>query len=368
MTAGRRWLLVALGTLLLLGAPVVVRALPADDSEVTAATLLARVHESGPVAYSGFVESAGTLQLPVTDQFSDLAGLLGERTRLRVWWRGDDEWRVDAITTAGETDLVHSSPVTTYWDYERELVTSTIDSDIRLPRTSDLLPPQLGRLVLRDARPGEVSRIDAERVAGIDAPGLRLMPAEPQSTIDHVDVWVDPDSGLPLRVAAYGAADDTAAMTTEFADLTLGAPPAETVSFQPPPYADVEFEELVDVAGAAERFAPVTAPPRLAGLGPRPGALNGGAVGEYGRGVTTLVAIPLWDHSADPLRDQLADTPGVVLSANGSESLSVGPLELLLATEAFEDHSWLVAGTVSHATLVRAAEQLRTRAVEVSDP
>jgi hypothetical protein len=310
------------------------------------------------VSYSGYVESAGTLQLPVTDQFSDLAKLVGERTRLRVWWREADDWRVDAVKTAGETDLFRSGTVTTTWDYEADRVVRTSEADIRLPRASDLLPPQLGRLALGDARPEEVSRIGAERLAGINAPGLRLVPAERQSTLDHVDVWVDPETGLPLRVSAFGDDGHGPAITSSFLDLTIGTPPAAVTRFVAPLGADVQVEKEIDVAGAAERYAPVFAPQRLAGLFSRPGAPARSAVGEYGRGVTMLVAIPLWDNRAEPLRDQLAKTPGVVVEADGTTSLSVGPLELLLTPEAFVEHSWLVAGTVTHATLVRAAAQL----------
>ena len=160
----------------------------------------------------GYAEAAGSLQLPVTDQFSELASLLGERTRLRVWWRSGDDWRVDAIKTAGEIDLFHSASLTTQWDYEAEEATTSVEQRIRLPRSSDLLPPQLGRLVLRDARPDEVTRIAAEPIAGVEAAGLRLVPAEPQSTIDHVDVWADPATGLPVRVEVYAEGADVPAL------------------------------------------------------------------------------------------------------------------------------------------------------------
>lgn len=365
MHASRRWAVAALGTIVLLAAPIAVRALPADDTDVTAATLLARAQASGPVAYSGYVESVGTLQLPVTDQFSDLAALLGQRSRLRVWWRSADNWRVDALETAGETDLFHRGAMTTRWDYQAERATTSHETDIRLPRSSDLLPPQLGRLVLRDARPEEVSRIDAVRVAGVEAPGLRLVPTERQSTVDHVDVWLEPESGLPLRVAVFADGDDSAAVTTGFLELTMGTPPASVTRFTAPAGTSIDFDDVVDVTAAAQRYAPVIAPRRLAGLGPRPGPPDSGAVGEYGRGVTTMVAIPLWDDSAEPLRDQLGRTPGVVVGVGGAQSLSVGPLELLLTPELFEDHSWLVAGTVTHATLLRAASQLPTSTWEV---
>ena len=272
--ASRRWALVVLGTVVLLGAPIAVRALPADEAEVTAAELLAKVQASDEVAYSGYAESTGRLQLPATDEFSELAALLGERSRLRVWWRGTDDWRVDTITTAGETDLFNAGSMTTEWDYEAERATNTGTASIRLPSSSDMLPPELGRLALREARPDEVSRIASARIAGIDAPGLRLVPAEPQSTIDHVDVWVEARTGLPLRVAAYTEGDDTASVTSTFLDVTIATPPAEVTRFLPPPGSTVEFQDVIDVAAAAERFAPVIAPRRLAGLAARQSSLR----------------------------------------------------------------------------------------------
>ena len=57
---------------------------------------------------------------------------------------------------------------------------------VRLPDTADLLPNELARRVLEGARPGELSRLPAQRVAGHDALGLRLTPANPQSSIGHV--------------------------------------------------------------------------------------------------------------------------------------------------------------------------------------
>lgn len=216
MTAARRWCIVAVGIAVLMALPAAIRALPARDSALSAAELLRRVKASGGVAYSGYAEAVGGLQLPVTDEFSDLANLLGERTKLRVWWRGDDNWRVDALEPGGETDLIHDARGTTVWEYEAARVTRTTDPEVRLPRTADLLPSLLGRRLLSEARTDEVSRLPAERVAGRDAPGLRLDPADPQSSVDHVDVWVDSRTGLPLRVAVFGPAEDTAAMTTSF--------------------------------------------------------------------------------------------------------------------------------------------------------
>src|SRR5690349_9160739 len=94
-----RWAAVVVGTAVLVGVPLGVRALPASDTGIGAGELLAKIHEGASHPYSGYVESQGTLQLPVADRFTDVGELFGGRTRMRVWWRSADEWRVDKLLT-----------------------------------------------------------------------------------------------------------------------------------------------------------------------------------------------------------------------------------------------------------------------------
>ena len=58
----------------------------------------------------------------------------GGETRLRVWWRGSDDWRVDRLLETGEVDLFHQGARTTEWDYERGEARESTDPEIRLPR------------------------------------------------------------------------------------------------------------------------------------------------------------------------------------------------------------------------------------------
>ena len=37
------------------------------------------------------VESSGNLDVPVSESFANLADLLGETNRLRVWWRNEED-------------------------------------------------------------------------------------------------------------------------------------------------------------------------------------------------------------------------------------------------------------------------------------
>jgi hypothetical protein len=242
------------------------------------------------------------------------------------------------------------------WEYEDNRATLTDDPDIRLPRTADLLPTELGRRLLSEAGDPDGRQPGDLVVAGRDAPGIRLQPSDRRTTVDNVDVWVDPESGLPLRVQVYGGGSPTASLTATFLELTVAEPSESDTSFIAPPDAEFRFEEVIDVAAAADRFAPAVTPDRLAGLDRRIDAAFG-AVGTYGRGVTVLSAVPIWDEISRPLRDQLEKTPGAVIDDQGVY-VSVGPLGLLLTPGSRSQRSWLVAGTVDPATLAEAAAEL----------
>ncbi len=360
MTTLHRWCLWALGVVLVIGVPVAVRAVPPDDNEISAVDLLAQVEGSRAHAYSGYVETVGTLQLPVAEGFTRVGALFGERTRMRVWWRGSEQWRVDRLLTAGEDDLVHEGGLTTAWDYEDAAATVSRDPDIRLPRTSDLIPPELGARVLTDVDLDELTRLPTRRVAGINAPGLRLTPTSAQTSIDHVDLWADPETGIPLLVQVFVSDASTPVFTSELREFSSETPAADTTSFTPRAGVEVSYEDVLDIADAANQYAPLLPPPTVAGLAKSSAA--DGAVGVYGEGVSQLIAIPVRDNEADPLRKQLRSTLGwEPVPVGGARTvgtlLSVGPLGVLLTGEDGEG-GWLVAGTVTDETLTTAAGDL----------
>lgn len=358
MRRWQRWTVVLVGIALLGGVPPVLAALPVTDSEVTAAELLDAVRGSQDISYAGYAEAVGGLVLPVTQDFTDLVDLFGERTRLRAWWTSTDDWRVDELSATGETGVYHRSGSTVVWDYEDSRATLAVDPEVRLPRSADLLPSALGQRLLSEAVDSEVSRLPARRVAGRDALGLRLVPSDERTTIDRVDVWADAESGLPLQVEVYGGGVSVPAVRSRFLDLTVGANDPGTTGFVTPPGAELAFAEVVDVAAAANRFAPAVTPPRLAGLDRRTGLLTIGSLGQYGRGVTVLTAAPIWDRLSRPLRDQLESTPNAVIDENGV-FVSAGPIGVLLTPGSRERSSWLIAGTVDAATLAVAAAEVR---------
>jgi hypothetical protein len=362
MTAGRRWLLVGLGVLLLVASPVLVRALPTDDVDVSTGTLLQRIQGSRDESFSGFAESAGNVALPVNDALSGVSNLLSDTNRVRVWWQDARTWRTATMRPTGETDLVHTRDRTVRWVYESKRATTYPDVPVRLPTAADLLPHELARRILAGARPAELSRLPARRVAGRDALGLRLTPSGPQAAIGRVDVFADRSTGVPLQVEVFASGRRPAVLTSRFLEFTVGRPSAKALRFTAPHDARVSYDSVVDLASAADRFAARIPPRTLAGLAARGSTTSStvggeGSVGVYGRGPTVLFAIPLWRRTAERVRDDLDKQPGVRTLDQGL-LLGAAPLHLLLAVPERNDNSWLLAGTVTEQTLVDAADQL----------
>lgn len=351
-----RWAAVALGVTALVALPPAVAALPARGSAASATDLLAAVRASASVGHSGYAESVGGLRLPLTEDFTALTSLLGDRSRIRVWWRGEQDWRVDTVQTTGEAGLYRDADGVWSWDFEQDQTIRTSEPTVRLPRVADVEPATLARRLLSEARDADVSRLPARRIAGRDAPGLRLRPSDPGTTIDRVDVWVDEDTGLGLRVEVYGAGTDRPVLETAFLDLSTDTPPPAATRFTPPDPLTVRGEINTDLAAAINVFSPVIPPTELAGLPSRAAVEGLGSVGTYGSGLTLLVAVPLPGRISRPLRDQLATTPGATDTPAGVR-LAVGPLSLLL-TDSRDRRSWLLTGTVTATTLDRAAAEL----------
>ncbi|MBA3338221.1 MAG: transcriptional regulator [Geodermatophilaceae bacterium] len=367
MTGRHRWALVACLVTVLVATPIVISVLPAAETDISAAELLQKVQDSSQVSYSGYAQSIGGVVLPINEQLPKLVELFADRTTTRVWWRGPEDWRVDTVDLTGETGVHRSGPTTWTWEYEANHATLTPVPELRTPRPDDLLPSELGRRLLSEADADEVTRLPAERVAGVDAQGLRLSPREPQSNVNRVDIWADPETGLALRVAVYGEGAAEPAVSTSFLDIDYQRPSPEITVFSPPPGARVQVDDVADIVAAVDRFADSVPPARLAGLDRREQADGLGSVGDYGRGVTVLVALPLWREFAEPLRRQLVEAPTADLANPLGTTVTVGPFSVLL-TDGGGGVSYLLTGTVDLGTLERAARDLRANPPGVPSP
>ena len=356
--AAARWSAVAALVAVLVALPLVVRALPADDRDVSAPDLRDAVLASADVAFSGYAVSAGGLTLPVSQQLPEIADLFSDRTSMRVWWHGPDEHRVDVVTAAGETDL-HVDPTGSWtWDYESATATRADPTLIALPQPVDLLPSTLGRRLLSQAADEEITRVGARRVAGTDALGIRLVPAEAAASVDHVDVWVEPRSGLPVQVQVWTPGAGPPSLDTSMLDLDLGAPSPQVLAFTPPPGAVIrpapDLEGLV--AQAQRGFVPPDLPATLAGLPRRSQVGVPVGIELYGRGVTVVAVVTLRNGEADSIRRALIGDTTAVTDELGTR-VTAGPLGLMVVRDSAQE-SRLLAGTVTLDALATAAREL----------
>ncbi len=355
--------MVALAAALLVAVPLAPRWLPAGKADASPGDLLRQARAGVDRAWSGTVEVDGTLQLPDADRFGSVAALFGERTTLRAWWRDDRHWRVDRLLVTGETDTRRDGDLTLDYSYERAEATYSRDPDIRLPRPADLLPPVLAERMLRGVSDADMSAIASRRVAGESAAGIRVRPPSSLSSIERVDIWTGDRSGVPLAVEVWARGATSPSFSARFTAVSTTPPPVAVLAFTPTSATEVSTDDVLDIADAANQYAPVRPPTEVAGL--RLGAASDGAVGVYGEGTAQLIAIPLRDREADALRTQLALTPGVQQDRERTVA-SVGPLGVLL-TGAAGDGGWLLAGTLTRDALERAGRDVVAGFVYLDD-
>lgn len=343
--------------------PAAVGALPAGRSDVPAERLRALVRGSGTVAWSGTGESRAGLALPDVRDLGDLPALLGSTVRTRTWWRGPTTWRVDEQRLAGEHDVVAdgSGPggSTTTWDSADRTV-ARVDGvlPVRLPRAADLVAPVLGRR-LAGSPDTVAARLPTRRVAGVSAPGLRLVPREPaSSTVSTVDLWADPGTGLVLQVQVRAVGQDRPVLDSLLLDLDRRVPPAKRTALVVPPDADVSIDQAPDVAAQIDAAVPYVLPGSLAGaLRADVGGLEQArGVATYGTGLSSFVVVPLPGDVAGRLMRRLAGATG---GTGPTARLSTPLLSGLVATA--PRRAYLLVGSVPPDVLDRAFAQLQRR-------
>lgn len=359
--AWRRWLVVACGVGLLCGLPVIVGALPVPASPLPAAALRARILASVGVPYQGYAESSVNLGLPELPDLGDVSSLLDGTTDQEAWYLSPSRWRADVVTTAGETDTYQTSRGPFVWDYSSNLMTQILGSQpVRLPRAADLLPPELARRLLGYASPADrLSRLPSQRVAGVAAAGLRLVPDEPATTVGAVDIWADPATGLPVEVAVTGRGATRPILVARFLDLSERRPSLATVTPDPAPDVGFTTTVLPDITGIANGFGAML-PPRIAGMdrAVSPGGLAD--VAAYGAGFSRFAVLPLPYGVGQRALDAAsnAGAGGVGLS-NGIGALMQTPLlTVLLAQSPSGGPVYLLTGTVTADLLIRAGNDL----------
>lgn len=343
--------------------PAVRAALPVPGSPISAASLRAAILASARLPYQGYAESIVDLGLPVLPGLQSVTRLFDGATDQYVWYLSPGHWRADGLTAAGENDVYQVCRVTYQWNYSHNVLTRIAGGQpARLPRSADLLPPELARRLLALASPADhLSRLPSIRVAGVAAAGLRLVPASPGTTVGAVDIWADPHDGLPVKVQILDRAARRPVLTASFLDLSQDRPAFSLVIPHQAPSVDRVTATLPDLGRfLASGGHALPYPPALAGLGRL--AISGGPpeVAAYGRGLTRFVLLRLPGGVGGQAVTAAARAGAATVRLRyGTGVLITTPLlTVLLFITHYHHHILLFTGPVTPPVLERAATDL----------
>jgi hypothetical protein len=361
-----RWLTVAVVVAALCATPAVVAAWPVTAVRVEPTVLRQRIQASARQPFEGYALSTASLGLPDLPRLSDVTSLLNGSTQLRAWYAAPKRWRVDVVNTVGERDLYQTADSQYQWDYGANLLTRVLGTQsARLPRGADLLPPELARRLLAGAAGDRLSALPAKRVAGVDAAGLRVTPANPNTTIGYVDIWAVPATGLPLRVEVTGRGASAPILVTRFLDLRLGNPSQAALT---PPQVASDVGQTVtntpDIVSALGSLGLGLLPATLVGL-PRTGPLPGvQGISAYGTGLGQFVVLPVPRRIGFEALRSAEQAGGVDLPfPDGDGRLLTSPLLTVVVMQSTAARrTYVLAGMVTGDLLRQAGAELSTYA------
>lgn len=343
--------------------PIVVSRWPVRAAGVDPATLRARIIASKTQAYQGYAQSSGLLGLPALPDLTSVTALLSGTTEMRTWYAAPDRWRVDVLGEGTEKDLYQTPDAEFTWDFGgNQLIRIVGDQPVRLPRAADLTPPELVRRLLGSAQGDRVVSLPAQRIAGVDAEGLRLIPAGADTTVAHVDIWADPANGLPLQAEVTAKGGARPVFSTRFLEIHFSTPDAAVLT-PPAPRAGIGYTvtQAPDIISAINQRRPIFLPAGLAGL-PRRDAITGlSAAGVYGTGLSSIVVIGLPGRFGGEAYQQLETYGRKLTVPAGSDAalITTGLLSVLMVRMGFR--TYLVTGLVGAPLMERVANSLAER-------
>jgi hypothetical protein len=354
---------VGAGLAVLCGLPVIASALPASVPDMTASQLRARILASAGMSYAGYAESNATFGLPALSGLASVTSLFDGATKMRVWEASPSRWRVDVLSDAGERDTYQLGCRSYIWDSGSELLTEVRGrQSLRLPRPADLVPPALALRLLGEAgRQARFSVLPALRVAGQSAAGLRITPADPASTIGHVDIWAQPATGLPLMVEVFGRSEvlgSAPALLSQFFQVSSWRPDQRVLTPQRGPGTGFTVTRAQNLAGVLNNLTPLALPSQLAGRDRIPAGFN--PVGVYGGGLATFAVLGVPGSAARDLVTQALLAGGTALAVSGGTGalISAPLINAVIIRPSDPDTIFLLVGTVSPAVLEQAAGML----------
>lgn len=248
-----RWIVPTGVLLAVLGGGAAVSAITASASSTlpprTPAQLLVDLQNARLDGVSGTVVERADLGLPslptgVGGQGSaSLDSLVTGSHTLRVWYSGPDKTRVALLGALGESDVVRNGSDVWIWSSEQNTAQhATVSPDTKSgkplvdPSNLPTTPQQAADELLAALDPSTaVSTSDTVVVAGRSAYDLTLSPKDTSSLISSVNIAIDGQRHIPLRVQVYAKANSgTPAFELGFREINFGRPDNGVFAFTPP--------------------------------------------------------------------------------------------------------------------------------------
>lgn len=359
-----RWAVVTGAVALLCSVPVIQATWPVDDPGRTVGELRTAALASADQPFEGLFTSRGGLRLPDLGRLDDEVNPFRTTSRVRVWYAAPDLWRADELLVGAERSVRREPDGVWTWDSGTRRVvhvTRTGDEPLRIPRLMDLSPAELGRRLLHDAGDAAVTSIDARRIAGHVGAGLRITPDEPSGTIRHVDLWVEPATGLVLGVE-IDTGGTAPVLETSFSDLSLTTPADDVIPFDAEASGQPvrEADSLDPVEAAGQFGVPLPFPDEIGGLPMRGEPV--GSLASYGSGLAVVDVLVV---TAGGLGRRINALPRDQRSWGGRAAVVETSLVNALITNV-DGFDVVVAGTVTVAELDRIAEAVAATGISLA--
>jgi outer membrane lipoprotein-sorting protein len=226
----------------------------------TPAQLLAQVADSTTPPLTGTVvetASLGLPSLPSTSNPTSVASLLTGSHTIRVWYSSSRHFRLAVPQTLNETDVIADGDTAYLWDSATNSVTEyTLPADSPAPQAAPtatpLTPQQAAQRVLAAVGPTTTVSVDSNvTVAGQAAYQLVLAPKDARSLVGQVQIAIDGQNGVPLRVQVYARGASSPAFQVGYTAVQFVAPAPADLTFTPPPGATITKENLSEPDGSA---------------------------------------------------------------------------------------------------------------------
>jgi outer membrane lipoprotein-sorting protein len=214
----------------------------------TPAQLLAQVADSTTPPLTGTVvetTSLGLPSLPGTANPTSIASLLTGSHTVNVWYSGPRHFRLAVPEQLSETDVIADGDTAWLWESTANSVTEySLPAHQAAPQTAPtgapLTPQQAAQQVL--AAVGKTTAVSVDTsvtVAGQPAYELVLAPKDSRSLIGQVQIAVDGQNGVPLRLQVYARGASAPAFSVGYTAIQFVAPAPNELTFTPPPGAKV---------------------------------------------------------------------------------------------------------------------------------